>query len=529
MVRSLLVSSWLWAPLPLPVRAADQLEVQLDGLRVPVDLRELEAWSRDPRRPQGDLGAWLALIEPNSRDDLLRLLQAPLVRDRSLGQQLLNSWAGQRVLEEVGDLISTDQGNAAPLLLASLQQLLATQPQVTTIELLRAVPSQRLILHVDALLELAAQWRRQLQQQQQALQALRALALPQRGALLPLTDGVALEAAFRAGGAVATAQEPQRLSLPVGHRPQPLALELWQAREARPPQPWVLLTPGLGGSTAQLAWLARALQERGWSVVLLEHPGSDEKAVRDLLDGRRLPPGAETLPDRLQDLQAVVAAQQRGQLPRLGGSVVLMGHSLGGLTSLLAAGLRPEPGLQRRCQRALAGLPLINLSQLLQCQVSQVPLPPPVPLAQPIAGVVTFNGFGSLLWPHRGLQGVGAPVLLLGGSLDLITPPLSEQLQLFLPAATASSRLVLVEGGSHFSPVRLRRGDQALFQLGEELVGVDPERVQALMLSFSSEFLQGLKQPRSIPPQQRQLGGVKAYVLDAQAAREWRASLRAAP
>ena len=64
-----------------------------------------------------------------------------------------------------------------PLLLASiasdddrqartLQQLLATRPQVTTIELLRAVPSHRLILHVDALLELAAQWRRQLQQQQ---------------------------------------------------------------------------------------------------------------------------------------------------------------------------------------------------------------------------------------------------------------------------------------------------------------------------------------------------------------------------
>ena len=517
MVRSLLVSSWLWAALPLPARAADQLEVQLDGLRVPVDLQELEAWSRDPRRPQGDLGVWLALIEPNSRDDLLRLLRAPLVRDRSLGQQLLNSWAGQRVLEEVGDLISTDQGNAAPLLLASLQQLLATQPQVTTIELLRAVPSHRLILHVDALLELAAQWRRQLQQQQQALQALRALPLPQQGALPPITD------------AAATAQAPQRLNLPVAHRPQPLALELWQAREAHPQQPWVLLTPGLGGSTGQLAWLALALRERGWSVVLLEHPGSDEAAVRDLLDGRRLPPGAETLPDRLLDLQAVVAAQQRGQLPRLGGSVVLMGHSLGGLTSLLAAGLRPEPGLVRRCQRALAGLPLINLSQLLQCQVSQVPLPPPVPLAQPIAGVVTFNGFGSLLWPHRGLQGLGAPVLMLGGSLDLITPPLSEQLQLFLPAATASSRLVLVEGGSHFSPVRLRRGDQALFQLGEELVGVDPERVQALMLSFSSEFLQGLQQqPRSIPPQQRHMGGVKAYVLDARAAREWRASLRAA-
>jgi predicted dienelactone hydrolase len=256
-------------------------------------------------------------------------------------------------------------------------------------------------------------------------------------------------------------------------------------------------------------------------VLVLDHPDSGEEALRDLLDGRGSPPGAETLPDRLRDTQAVVAAEHDGRLPPLGDSVVLIGHSLGGLTTLLAAGLRPEPGLARRCERALDGIPLTNLSRLLQCQLTQVALPPPTPLGEPLAGVVSFNGFGSLLWPNRGLGRLGVPALLVGGSLDLVTPPLSEQLELFLPAARPMDRLALVEGGSHFSPVRIRGGDQALFRLGDGLVGLQPERVQALLLSLSSEFLQGLPQGRPIPVQRRQLDGVTAYVLDRGAARRW--------
>jgi hypothetical protein len=115
-------------------------------------------------------------------------------------------------------------------------------------------------------------------------------------------------------------------------------------------------------------------------------------------------------------------------------------------------------------------------------------------------------------------------VLLMGGSLDLITPPVSEQLQLFLRDGKAPSRLVLLEGGSHFSPVRIDRGEQALFQLGEEFVGVEPQRVQALTLSLTADFLDAL--PRGLPPQRRQLGGVTAYVLSEQQAERWQSDLR---
>ena len=62
-----------------PVRAAEQIQFQIDGLTVPVDLRELEAWSRDPGRTNGDLGVWFSLLDPLDRRALARLLQAPLL------------------------------------------------------------------------------------------------------------------------------------------------------------------------------------------------------------------------------------------------------------------------------------------------------------------------------------------------------------------------------------------------------------------------------------------------------------------
>ena len=500
-----------------PLRAAEELDIRLDGLDLPLNLAELERWSRDPEARSGELRVWLSLLDPQSQAQLHQLLNTSLVQQRSFTQQMMRSWAGQRVAEELGVLLSTENGNAGPLVLSTLNALLKEQQQVTVLELMRALPVRQLTINLDGLQQLAQGWQQQLFEQKVALQALQTLPLPQGTPLLPLSDGVLLEQQDSAAD-----RAPQRWRLPVSHRKEDLALELWPVPGATT---WVLLMPGLGGSTDQLRWLAQALHERQWPVVLLDHPGSNELAVRELVQGRRLPPGAETLPGRVRDLQAVVAAAHSGGLPGLGQRVVLMGHSLAGLTSLLAAGLRPEPGLQRRCKRSLADLPLINLSRLLQCQLPEVPLPAVQPLAQPIAGVVTLNGFGSLLWPHRGLRGLEAPVLMLGGSLDLITPPLSEQLRLFLPDPNPRSRLVLLEGASHFSPVRMQPSSEApLFKFGEEWVGVDPTRVQNLILSLSSEFLWGLEQggvKRDLPPQRRDLGGVSAYVLDHDLAKLW--------
>ncbi|MCP9833591.1 MULTISPECIES: alpha/beta hydrolase [unclassified Cyanobium] len=516
-LKGLLASLLIAVPGLVPAAmAAEVLELRFDGLELPVNLEQLDGWARSPGGRSGgggDLAVWLDLLDPRSRQDLKILLRAPLLRDTSFGQQLLDSWTGSQMLARLGDLLTTSEGRSTTAVLqTTLRRMLETRQDVSTIGLLRALPVQRLSLQLDGLYDLALQWRQQIDLQRQALRRLQALALPERRTV-PFAFGER------------TSLRPRRQLLAVAHRSQPLPLEIWPAL-APANRPWLLMMPGLGGNADQFGWLASELAERGWPVVVIQHPGSDGPALKAALDGQRPPPGAETLAIRLADITAVLAAQRRGDLPVQGKGVVLLGHSMGGLSALLAAGVVPEPGLSERCRKALDRLPIANPSRLLQCQLSSTELPERSSPPADLRGLVLLNGFGSLLWPRRGLASLGVPVLMVGGSLDLVTPPLEEQLRLFLQGRDPRSRLVMVEGGSHFSPVRLMPTDEVLFRLDEELVGVDPARVQSALLRLTTEYLHTLEQPLLLPAQRRVQQGVTLDVLDAAAARRWKAGLK---
>jgi predicted dienelactone hydrolase len=260
----------------------------------------------------------------------------------------------------------------------------------------------------------------------------------------------------------------------------------------------LVLMPGLGGNPGHFHWLAGWLADAGWPVALLEHPGSDAEAVQALLDGRQPFDGSRALQQRLADLESVLTAQHDQRLPVPGEDVVLVGHSLGALTALLAAGAVPDAGTDRRCSRALVELPLTNLSRLLQCELAEGPALGTVASTTAPAAVVGLNSLGSLFWSQERSRRLSMPLLLVGGTLDLITPPLDEQVALFSALAShPNSRVVVVEGASHFSPIRVGSPSAAgagddLFQLGEDLVGVNPFTVQAIIGAELIDFLETL-------------------------------------
>jgi hypothetical protein len=74
--------------------------------------------------------------------------------------------------------------------------------------------------------------------------------------------------------------------------------------------------------------------------------------------------------------------------------------------------------------------------------------------------------------------------------------------------------------------VRLPANDQALFRLGDDLVGIEPRKAQSLLLLLTLEFLKGLEQPLLLSPQVRRLSGVRAHVLDPPLARRWSHAIR---
>jgi predicted dienelactone hydrolase len=474
-----------------PVGSTERVEVKIDGVVLPVSVAELGAFVRSPtadpaQLSRSELSTWMGLLAPESRQGLIRLLKAPILSRRSLGRQLLSSWGAGPLLDALGELIRVEDGKRInrSLVLSTLEQLLERQETVSTLDVLEALPTQQLRLDLDALVAAANRWRLELERHQTLMRT-----LAQKEVRLQLLKGAERSV---------SAEAPRQSTLAVDHRSRPLQVERWIPQSPREDRTWVLMMPGLGGDPNHFHWLARSLMQAGWPVAVLEHPGSDAAAVQALLEGRQSFDGAAALRDRLADLAAVLDAQRRGDLNIPGTEVVLMGHSLGALTALLASGLEQVPGMEQRCEGALVGLPLTNLSELLQCELAAGRALEGNAMASLPRAVVGLNSFGGLIWPHRSRQALPIPLLIVGGTLDLITPPLDEQLPLLAGLAEHPySRVVVVEGASHFSPIRVdgqgkaSEGDD-LFQLGEELVGVNPLSVQRVIAHEVIRFLDTL-------------------------------------
>ena len=476
---------------PWPVGSTERVEVKIDGVVLPVSVEELGAFVRSPTADPGqlsrsELSTWMGLLAPESRQGLIRLLKASILSRRSFGSQLLSSWGAGPLLDALGELIRVEDGQRIDrsLVLSTLEELLERQETVSTLDVLEALPTQQLRLDLDALVAAATRWRLDLQRHQTLM---RALAQKEAG-LQPLNGTESFT----------SAESPRQSTLAVDHRSGPLLVERWIPQSPREDRIWILMMPGLGGDPNHFHWLARSLMQAGWPVALLEHPGSDAAAVQALLDGRQSFDGAAALRERLADLAAVLDAQLRGDLNIPGSEVVLMGHSLGALTGLLAGGAELVPGMGKRCEGALVGLPLTNLSELLQCELAAGRALEGNAMASQPRAVVGLNSFGGLIWPHPSNKALPIPMLMVGGTLDLITPPLDEQLPLLAGLSKhPSSRVVVVEGASHFSPIRVdgqgkaSEGDD-LFQLGEELVGVNPLSVQRVIAHEVIRFLDSL-------------------------------------
>ena len=482
------VGSW-------PARATKRLEVEIDGIVLPVSVEDLRSFGRLGDRSRSELATWLRLLDPDSREGLVRLLNAPVLTRRSLGQQLLSSWGAAPLIDALGALVRVEGGGSisSSEVLPTLERLLDQQEQVSTLDVLYALPTDQLRLDLNALLKAAHHWQQQLERHTSLMEVL--AAEPSTRKDTPRPFKTARSELSRANG-------PATMDLLVRHRAAPIQVQVWSSlvSSTSADRPWLLLMPGLGGDPEHFHWLAEDLSEAGWPVVIVEHPGSDAEAVQALLDGRQPFDGAKALRQRLLDLAAVLGAQRQGRLPVKGTNVVLVGHSLGGLTALLAAGAGPVPGIDRRCRASLAAIPLTNLSELLQCELADSRALKTAPLdPQPLA-VVGLNSFGGLIWPRGNqTQPLEMPLLLFGGTLDLITPPLDEQIPLLRRLGQHPlSRVVVVEGASHFSPIRVEsqagsvQGDD-LFQLGEELVGVNPLAVQTVIAQEMIQFLEQLE------------------------------------
>ncbi len=462
-------------------------------MSIPISINELNEWIKDKGESKSELATWLDLLGFQGKTDLARFLNEPFLNDKETALIFLQSWFGKQLFENIGNLVRLDNNDSSLDLLNYLQNFLRHSDELTILNFFKSVPAEIINLDLDGMVKVANKLRYELKKQQKLIKDLREI---------PYKKVNSSNSKILEEGGHENLFEVFPLSVP--HRNHPLNLQIWRPSKASPNRKnLIIFMPGLGGDQYHFKWLARNLSYNGWPVILLEHPGSDSQSIKDLLEGKIPVPGLEVIPNRLSDIHSVFKAIDNGNIKLDKENLILMGHSLGALTAFLASAGAPDLSLNSGCKNNLQGFSLVNLSQLLQCQLFDISLPKKEK-PNSLKAIVGLNSFGSSIWQRDFKMDINVPILLTGGSFDLVTPPISEQLELFLATKNNPySRVLLIEGASHFSPIRVTdKMDKVIaddvFKVSDSLVGLHPISIQNLLTDEIIRFLNNLENSKVV-------------------------------
>jgi len=493
------------------LKAAEKINIQFEEMEIPLTIEQLSKLEKY-KDDSTEILDWLKKNGFIRVFELSKFLEFPVFKEGGLNREILRSWIGRKILTELSKSIKVPNENNGTEIYNTIENLLDEKKEISTLDIIKALPSEEISLDIDNLILIISSWKNELEMQQALISKLNNLEKINKKLFKKGEDN------FK------TTLIKINKKIYASHRVKPFEIEIWKTNKTNDDKDLIIFMPGLGGEINNFKWIGNELAGRGWPILFIDHRGSNLESFIEVFDGKETIPGsADFYLYRIKDLDAVLKAHENGEFDLPNNSYILMGHSLGALIALLYEGNKPTDQLEENCDSALKDFAVTNLSKLLQCQLSEIPFPKKNNTSKASA-IIGFNSFGSLLWPKENSTGIKTPTLLIGGTYDLITPLINEQFKVFSALNNPSNRFLIIEGASHFSPIRIDKSyeeNNDVFKISETFIGSEPVLVQDLAAKFIVEFLKNIKYQKipTIVKNQRDLG-LDFHLLDLETIKE---------
>ncbi len=464
-------------------KAAQKININFEEMQIPLTIEQLSKLEKY-KDDSTELTDWLKKNRLIKFFELSKFLNFPVFKEEGLNREVLRSWIGRRILTELSKTITVPNDTDGIEIYNTIENLLDEKKEVSTFDIIKALPSKEISLDIDNLILIISSWKNELSMQQDLISKLNNL------------ESTKKENFKNTENELNSQLIKINKKIYASHRVKPFEIEIWKSNKIDNDKELIVFMPGLGGEINNFKWIGKELTKRGWPIAFIDHKGSNLKTFVEVLEGKEAIPGStDFFLYRIKDLEAVLKAHKNGKFDLPNDSYILMGHSLGALIALLYEGNKPTEQLGEICKSALKDFALTNLSKLLQCQLSEIPFSE-IEKDNKASAIIGFNSFGSLLWNKENSSGIEIPTLLIGGTYDLITPLMNEQFRVFSALNNPSNRFLIIEGASHFSPIRITKSyseNNDVFKINKSLIGSDPILIQSLSAQFIVNFLKNVK------------------------------------
>lgn len=405
-----------------------------------------------------------------------------------LVSQFTYSVLGENVVRRLGDLLLTKDRKSGFYALRSALILSTTEPEgVSIISIIRRYPSKSIRINI---------------QEAQTLIGNLAELLKKRDILIAeIKQLVDVEATqenidfsqkpdLRKPGTFIVTKE-QTKTLTDAKRQRTFDFDLYFP-QSTPPFPLVVISHGVAEDKQTFAYLAKHLASYGFAVAVLEHPGSDAKKIQEYISKGGESPKAEELINRpldvkflLDNLESDTSLHSKINFQQIGA----VGHSYGGYTTLTLAGAKIDFEQVRKLCRPNK---LLNPSAFLQCRADELENKNNLPNIQDprIKAVIALNPLSSVILGEKNLGDIQVPVMMVGGSQDIITPTVPEQIRPYTWLKTPNKYLTIIENGTHFSVSESVNSSVQVVPVPPALIGANPAIAQTYIKALSVAFFQ---------------------------------------
>ncbi len=474
--------------------AAETIRIQQGLFSVSISVAALEQFAATGQVPP-ELQNTLGRLNQETLANVHQQLNFSLDMNVVAMSQLANSKLGQDYFTRMGTLVRTGTGQNGFLALRAAHIAAAQEPEgLTPIGVIRYFPTDILINFRD-LRDLNRQFTSFVQYKFAALEAVQQQADQERasGPGMDFTQQPDLRqpGPFSVTVQTLTLQDEARTGLlNADSRTFDVDLYLPQTEAA---VPVVVISHGWGAAKESFAFLGEHLASYGFAVVAPQHVGSDTQFQRGFLTGlldEDIPP--QEYIDRpldvtytLDELGRLSAPGQpyqgRFDLERVG----MIGHSLGGYTSLAIAGAPINyTRLQQNCvpERPFR----FNLSVYLQCRAAPLPTSDIRLRDERVDAAIALNPITSVVQGPSQLEQIDIPVMLAAANVDLLAPPIQEQIHPFTWLTSQDKYLVTMVPAGHGTSVQASLADH------ERYGGLAPNTIlgSAYTRALSTAFMQ---------------------------------------
>jgi predicted dienelactone hydrolase len=437
----------------IPGLAAERVSVSYGPLELSLSVEDLETYAETGRMSNG-LAFYARFVDDENLEQLRGLLRQQLDLDAVAMSQILYSSFGETSLQHLGELIQTDARQNGFYALRSALILAADDPDgLTPLTIIKHFPTPTVRIQSGRAIQIANEFTQLLHQTDRIRTVMAEQAATDMATEFPVDFAQGLN--LQEFGATNWQQETLRLHDRLRHRPIEVDLYTPNLAEAAPV---IVISHGIAADRQDFSELAQHLASHGFAVAVLDHPGSDRQHFQNLLRGLtqeiaepnefiNRPLDVSYLLDELEQLnQAGAPLHDRLNLQKVG----VIGHSLGGYTALALAGAQLNLDLLRReCQPSFIDLNSANLSMPLQCEALQTTIDPQPLQDDRVQAIVAVNSVSNSVFGQEGLRSVQVPVMLIGGSGDVISPVLLEQVCPFTWLTGPDKYLAVIEKGTH--------------------------------------------------------------------------------